>query len=248
MAAELKRVSMLQADTPEWRLWAAVAELASYLTADQWVLIGGQMVALHLHLAGALPTRTTTDIDIVADILAVHSSYAACKTAAGKMNLKPEPSVNGKTLHRFAGPSGQLDLMVPDHLPAWLTRKFTRPTPIVVPGGQRAIDRRVTVGITTAFGDADIPIPDLQGAIVLKARAAIADGRDRERHHLDLAQLSTIIDNPLRFRAGLDAKERRYLCKVRLDEDITMPPWLRLDVTLQQRALDAWFTLTAVDQ
>jgi hypothetical protein len=58
MAAELKRVSMLQADTPEWRLWAAVAELASYLTADQWVLIGGQMVALHLRLSGALPTRT----------------------------------------------------------------------------------------------------------------------------------------------------------------------------------------------
>ncbi len=83
--------------------------------------------------------------------------------------LGPEPSVNGKTLHRFVGPSGQLDLMVPDHLPDWLTRKFTRPTPIVVPGGQRAIDRRITVGITTAFGDADIPIPDLQGAIVLKA-------------------------------------------------------------------------------
>ena len=69
MATELKRVGMLQADTPEWRLWAAIAELASYLTADQWVLIGGQMVALHLRLAGAQPTRTTTDIDIVADIL-----------------------------------------------------------------------------------------------------------------------------------------------------------------------------------
>ena len=115
------------------------------------------------------------------------------------MNLKPEPSVTGNTLHRFAGRSGQLDLMVPDHLPSWLTRKFTRPTPVVVPGGQRAIDRRTNVGITTAFGDADIPTPDLQGALVLKDRAAIADTRDRERHHLDLAQLSTIIDNPLRF-------------------------------------------------
>ncbi len=63
------------------------------------------------------------------------------------MNLKPEPSVDGKTLHRFAGPSGQLDLMVPDHLPSWLTRKFTRPAPVVVAGGQRAIDRRINVGI-----------------------------------------------------------------------------------------------------
>ena len=245
MAVELNRVGMLQADTPEWRLWAAIAELASYLTADQWVLIGGQMVALHLRLAGAQPTRTTTDIDIVADILTAQSSYAACKTAAGKMNLKPEPSVDGKTLHRFAGPSGQLDLMVPDHLPSWLTRKFTRPAPVVVPGGQRAIDRRINVGITTAFGDADIPLPDLQGALVLKARAAIADTRDRERHHLDLAQLSTIIDNPLRFREGLDAKEKRYLRKVLLDEDITRAPWLRLDNPVRQRALDTWFSLTA---
>ena len=245
MATELKRVGMLQADTPEWRLWAAIAELASYLTADQWVLIGGQMVALHLRLAGAQPTRTTTDIDIVADILTAQSSYAACKTAAGKMNLKPEPSVDGKTLHRFVGPIGQLDLMVPDHLPGWLTRKFTRPTPVVVPGGQRAIDRGINVGITTAIGDADIPIPDLQGALVLKARAAIADTRDRERHHMDLAQLSTIIDNPLRFREGLDTKERHYLRKVRLDEDTTRAPWLRLDNPVRQRALDAWFTLAA---
>lgn len=245
MTAEPQRVGMLHADTPEWRLWAAIAELSSYLTSEQWVLIGGQMVALHLHLAGAQPTRTTTDIDIVADILTVHSSYAACKTAAGKMNLKPEPSVDGKTLHRFAGPGGQLDLMVPDHLPGWLTQKFTRPTPVMVPGGQRAIDRRINVGITTAFGDADIPLPDLQGALVLKARAANADTRDRERHHLDLAQLSTIIDNPLKFREGLDAKERRYLRKVRLDEDTTRAPWLGLDNRVRQRALDAWFTLAA---
>jgi hypothetical protein len=41
---------------------------------------------------------------------------------------------------------------------------------------------------------------------------------------VDLAQLSTIIENPLRIREGLDAKERRYLRKARLDEDITMPP------------------------
>ena len=245
MAADVERVSLLQVDTPEWRLWAALAELASHLTAEQWVLIGGQMVALHLHLAGAQPTRTTTDIDIVADILTAQSSYAACKNAARKMNLKPEPSITGNTLHRFAGPSGQLDLMVPDHLPSWLTRKFTRPTPVVVPGGQRAIDRRTNIAIATTYGDADIPIPDLQGALVLKARAATADTRDRERHHLDLAQLSAIIDNPLRLRDDLDTKEKRSLRKGHLAEDPTKAPWLRLENPLRQRALDTWFTLTA---
>ena len=245
MAADFKRVSLYQADTPAWRLWAALAELASYLTAEQWVLIGGQMVALHLHLAGARLTRTTTDIDIVADVLTATSSYAACKEAASRMDLKPEPSMSGDTLHRFTGPRGQLDLMVPDHLPSWLTREFTRPTPVVVPGGQRAIDRRTIIAIATTSGVADIPIPDIRGAVVLKARAAAADTRDRQRHHLDLAQLSTIIDNPLRLRDELDTKERRYLRNVRLAEDPTKAPWFRLDSLVRQRALDAWFTLTA---
>jgi predicted nucleotidyltransferase len=245
MADDMEPVGLLQLDTPEWRLWAAVAELSSYLKAREWVLIGGQMVALHLHLAGVQPSRTTADIDIVADILAVHSSYTACKNAASKMNLEPEPSITGNTLHRFAGPLGQLDLMVPDHLPGWLKQKFTRPTPVVVPGGQRAIDRRIIVAIRTTFGDAEIPVPDLQGALVVKARAAIADTKDRERHCVDLAQLSTIIDNPLGFRDGLDIKEKRYLRKVGLDEDVTKPPWLHLDDPVRQRSLDAWFTLIA---
>ena len=245
MAADVERVGLRRVDTPEWRLWAAIAELAGHLAAEQWVLIGGQMVALHLHVAGVQPTRTTTDIDIVADVLTAPGAYAACKNAARKMNLEPQPSLTGNTLHRFAGPTGQLDLMVPDHLPRQLTQKFTRPTPVAVAGGQRAIDRRTSIAIATTYGDADIPIPDLRGAIVLKARAATTDTRDRERHHLDLAQLCAVVDNPLRLRDELDAKEKRYLRKVRLDEDPTKAPWLRLNSPVRTRALDTWFTLTA---
>lgn len=41
MADDMEPVGLLQLDTPEWRLWAAIAELSSYLKAQEWVLIGG---------------------------------------------------------------------------------------------------------------------------------------------------------------------------------------------------------------
>jgi hypothetical protein len=101
------------------------------------------------------------------------------------------------------------------------------------------------VTISTDFGVTVVPVPDLRGALVLTARAATANTRDSGRHHLDLAQLSSIIDDPLDFRDRLDTKEKRHLRRIRLDEDLTKPPWLRLEIGQRQRAFDAWFTLVA---
>lgn len=244
MDADRPRASLLRSDTAEWRLWSLVAELANRLEPGSWVLIGGQMVALHLHLAGATPGRTTTDVDIVADILTDHNSFHVCRAIALEMGLEAQVSITGKSLHRFSGPAGQLDLMVPDHLPVHVTRRFTMPAPVPVAGGQRALDRRTFVDIETESGAAAIPLPDLVGALVIKARAATSDARDRGRHHSDLAQLATIIVDPLDVRDRLDDKEKRYLRRVRLPIDPTKPPWLSLEDRSRQRALDAWSTLT----
>ena len=46
-----------------------------------------------------------------------------------------QPSITGQILHWLRGPAGQLDLMVPDHLPTRLTDQFTKPAPMAVPGG-----------------------------------------------------------------------------------------------------------------
>lgn len=156
MVADQPSGSLLRGDTPEWKLWSLVGQLASNVDPNSWVLIGGQMVALHLHLAGDVPRRTTTDVDIVADVLTKRGSFQACKAAAQEMGLDAEPSITGKFLHRFSGPAGQLDLMVADHLSASLMRQFTKPAPVPVPGGQRALDRRIFVGIHTEFGPASI--------------------------------------------------------------------------------------------
>ncbi len=99
MAGDRPHASLLQGDTPEWRLWSLVAELANRIRPESWVLIGGQMVALHMHLAGATPRRTTADIDIVADILTERTAFQRCKTAARDIGLEAQPSITGRTLH-----------------------------------------------------------------------------------------------------------------------------------------------------
>ena len=245
MDADQPSASLLRSDTAEWRLWSLVAELANRLEPKSWVLIGGQMVALHVHLAGGVPRRTTTDVDIVADILTDRNAFHACKAVALDMGLEAQPSITGKNLHRFSGPAGHLDLMVPDHLPTNLTRQFTRPTPVPVAGGQRALDRRMVAHIDTEAGPASIPLPDLVGAIVIKARAARSDARDRNRHHTDIAQLAAIIDDPIDLCESLDTKEKRYLRRVRLPDDLTKSPWLELDEQTRRRAVDAWHTLVS---
>lgn len=244
MAGDLQQASLLRSDTPEWRLWSLVAEFAIRLGAQPWILIGGQMVALHLHLAGTTPRRTTTDVDVIADIITSRSSFRECSAVAREMGLEPQPSMTNQTLHRFSGPAGQLDLMVPDHLPTHLIRRLAGPKPVPIPGGQRALDRRITVNVDTEFGRAAIPLPDLVGALVLKARAATSDSRDRHRHHTDLAQLAAIIDDPLELRRATDNKEKRYLRRVQLSDDPTTSPWLELGERSRQRAIDAWLTLT----
>ena len=239
------RVSLLRPDTPEWKLWSLVAEFSSHLDPTQWALIGGQMVALHLHLAGEVPGRTTIDIDVVADLIAAADSFRACRAAAAAMDLVAQPSITGRNLHRFAGAAGQIDLMVADHLPSAVTRGFTRPAPVSIAGGQRALDRRIIVEIETEFGRGHVPLPDLVGALVLKARAAIADTRDRERHLTDLAQLASIINDPIGLIGALDKKERRALRRVDLSHDPTQSPWLALDEAKRQRSVDAWSALAA---
>ena len=74
-----------------------------------------------------------------------------------------------------------------------------------------------------------VPVPDLLGAVVLKAAAWAADSRDRERHSGDAAFLVSLMTDPLAERnrfAGRDRKRLLRLDKVLGDPDVT--EWRRL--------------------
>lgn len=91
-------VALRKTDTADWRLWGQLAELARHLDPEDWVLVGGQMVALHAHIAGILPVRTSRDIDLVANVLAKPGALARCRAAAADLELEPFPSSDGKRL------------------------------------------------------------------------------------------------------------------------------------------------------
>jgi len=238
-------VSLKAADTPAWQLWAHLAQLAQHLQPTDWVLVGGQMVALHCHIAGITPGRATTDIDIVANVLVNPNALFACRDAAAALNLTAQPSANNRRQHRFRNNNLVLDVMVPDHMPKHLLMRLAGRDPVPIEGGYRALQRAAQCAISTEAGDAIVPVPDLQGALVLKARAYIADSRDRGRHQFDLAQLCAAIHDPMTVAAGLDYKERRALRRVDMPLTVTQDPWLRIDTALRADALEAWQTLAA---
>ena len=237
-------VSMKTGDTPAWQLWAHLAQFARYLQPTDWVLVGGQMVALHCHIAGVTPGRATTDIDIVANLLVNPNALFACRDAASALDLTPQRSANNRRQHRFRNDNFVLDVMVPDHMPKHLVLRLAGRDPVPIEGGYRALQRAAQCAMSTEAGDAIVPVPDLQGALVLKARAYVADSRDRGRHLFDLAQLCAAVDDPMKLAVALDSKELRALRRVEMPLTITQDPWLRVDAALRADALEAWQTLT----
>ena len=212
-------LSLSEGDTPTWAMWSKLVELSRHLRLDDWLLVGGQMVALHCHVAGVTPGRA--------------------------MHLEPQPSLDGRHQHRFRNDEMILDVLVPDHTPKHLVLRLLGRDPVPIVGGARALQRAAYCSVDTVAGLAEIPIPDLRGALVLKARAWTSDTRDRDRHLFDLAQLSALIDDPLSFGECLDNKELRALRRVDMALAATSDPWLRIADARRAEAIEAWQTVTA---
>jgi predicted nucleotidyltransferase len=228
----------------ETKIWTALIEIARRLEPQDWVLVGGQMVALHGYIRDSTPPRTSEDIDLVANLLVRPRSLQDCAAAVESINLTARPSLTGKRLHRFEGGGIRVDLLVPDHLPRHLAPRLRGHRAVTITGGQRALDRAHLVHVRLGPLDATVVVPDLRGAIVLKARAAMVDNRDPDRHQSDVAFLCSLIDDPRRIAGELDVKERRYLKRCQLPTDARRSPWVQLDPRSRADAAEAWTRLT----
>lgn len=105
-----------------------------------------------------------------------------------------------------------VDLMVPDH---------DRPRPshagrgvMQVSGGTQAMDRLEVMNFRLDAGQATVPLPNLHGAIVLKAAAHMEDSRDRDRHLLDAVTLLACIEDIQPIVDGLQGSDRRRILHV----------------------------------
>lgn len=198
-------------------LWQLVFDLAGRLDPASWQLIGGLMVLTHGLAAGRTLPRTTGDVDVLADLIATSTGLEACVSAVEASGFEPVEDNKGK-VYRFKRASDEVtvDVLAPDHAPPRrsLRTRRNRQT-IVVDGGRQALERGGVITVTSAeHGRADIPVPDLLGALVLKAAAWAADSRDRERHSGDAAFLASLIADPraevTRYH-GSDRKRLRAL-------------------------------------
>jgi len=103
-------------------LWDVILDLAEDLTAQGWLLVGGQMVMLHGLAAGRVATRASHDIDLLADLLTSRGAVGECVRAVRRLGFEPVEANERWLLHRFVRPGDQavVDVLAPDHAPpAW---------------------------------------------------------------------------------------------------------------------------------
>ncbi|MGC4937175.1 hypothetical protein [Kribbella sp. DT2] len=189
-------------------LWETIVDLGEALSADKWMLVGGQMVMLHGLIAGRVMTRATNDIDMLAAILLPPSrpKLSECVRTVKKLGFAPLEANDPELLHRFIRPAdgAVIDILAPDHQSWPPITKAPRAT-VRIDGGSQAL--------------------------VLKAAAFKAEKLRPERHISDAAFLASLVTDPIRFRThfkGSDYGRILYLDKHLADPN--HPAWTPLGV------------------
>lgn len=209
-------------------LWATLCDLGD-AHDDGWVLVGGQMVLLHVLQADAAPTRVSEDLDAVVNVRArppvLHDVLATLAslgfTAAG---VSPDEHA-----HRFERGTVHVDVLAPEGTGRRADlRTLGNATTIETPGGTQALNRAERVPVRHDQRIALVPRPDLLGAIVAKAAAVVADPMP-QRHLRDLATLCVLVDDPPAMRSAMTAKDLKRLRAVTALTDLEHEAWQLLD-------------------
>ena len=215
---------------PLSRLWELILDLAERLPSDGWVLIGGQMVMLHGLMAHRPATRASRDVDVLADLLADDAGLTRCVRAVRELGLQPRQDSAGK-VYRFVREADETraDVLAPDRFPPRRRLRTVGGDTIRVPGGTQALQRAIQLQVVKDERAATVPVPDLLGALVLKAAAWAGDSRDRERHSGDAAFLASLITDPIGERARFKGSDRKRLLRLgRVLADPDAAEWRRL--------------------
>jgi predicted nucleotidyltransferase len=232
----------------ELRPWDTVFHLAGRLDKDSWMLVGGLMTQAHAMIAG-YEFRVTDDIDMLIDVMADTRNISAVVATVEALGFrKREPGFRGSPFHRFIKENLIVDVLVAEHLPSRKREaaKIDRWKVMEIPGGAQAIERRMTLGITDGQENRELRIPDLLGALVLKAAAYAADNRDKDRHLEDVALLSSLIIDHANELSRLHGSDQRRLRKVAVAlADHNHAAWLRLPVDRRIAGQDTLRILSA---
>jgi hypothetical protein len=108
------------------------------------------------------------------------------------------------------------DLLAPDGLGGGADLTTVRPLRSVqVAGGTQALRRTAFAPVIVGDREGELPRPDLVGALVIKARAAVVDrggdGKDPRHHLADLAHPYARVSDPRALAAVATHKDRQQL-------------------------------------
>jgi hypothetical protein len=200
---------------------------------DNWALVGGQMVLLHLLERAAPVLRFSNDADVVVDIRARPRVLEPLVQIVESAGLEPLVSPD-EVLHRWRSASGVIvDIMVPEGLKT--PPKVHKYNTMMAPGGTQALRRSVPVRVVSADGTSGVVRrPSILGSILMKADAWRNDHTpERERHLRDIALLfNAVTDSELDgMRTELSGKERRRLADTPLMAGSDAEQWRPLGPT-----------------
>lgn len=234
----LRSVTLAPAPPGDEDIWAVLMDLAGALHPTEWCLIGGQMIALRAWVAGVPAPRTSADLDVLSNLYVHPDAVLRCARAVRDLGFEVEELHTSG--HRFTRGRLVVDVLAPDHPPKRASlRTVGQRTTIEVPGGTQALRRLELVPVERAGRDALVPVPNLLGALLLKADATRL--HDPERHLLDVAYLTSLVADPLTLRAELTASDRRRLRTAdRHLADSDHRAWRALGAARWRAAYAAW--------
>ena len=226
--------------------WPLLFDVAEATPAHSWVLVGGMMVQAHAMLANIAPPRTTTDVDLLLDILSNRTSAQTVVTALRQIGFTTqEPGWPESPFHRLRRDGDVVDVLVADHLPKHVMPRVIRRPVMAVDGGSQALNRTMPISIDTLHGAITVEIPDQLGALILKAAAARADNRDKDRHLHDAALLAGLIIDHAHQRTRIHGSDRQRLTALaHMLADPYHPAWIALPDNLRQAGQDTLRILT----
>jgi hypothetical protein len=220
--------------------WPLVVEIAAALPVGSWVLIGGLMVQLHARAAGVDEVRPTDDVDALVDVLGTDVTVAFVAGRLGEHGFAvAEPGWDDAATHRLRRGDDVVDLLVADHLPKHKQPRLAGRVVMATEGGAQALARTQRVTVIDGDTRVELVVPDLLGALVLKAAAHAADSRDRERYLRDAALLAALITDHRSELARLQGSDRKRLRRLREAlADPLQDAWQLLPEDLRQRGQD----------
>lgn len=228
-------------------LWPLLFDMADVCTGE-WVLVGGQMVAVHGMCYGAYPVRPSEDLDLMVDVLL---APAALRTIAEQLvawGYQPHKSLNpGRETVRYERNGLVVDILAPDRLPSGTDLTTTPPGGTVqTAGGAQALGRVEYITAVDQGRMGEIPVPSLLGAIGLKA-AAVEHGYAYQagiKHRIDLAFLMSLEADIDKTYAPATKQDLRRIARCSWLRDETNPVWQYLPDHAREPAIRSYVAVT----